>query len=143
VQHEDSRMKPSTAPGPPVMTSTMQASERGQASAVRPDRAGSQAHATGFEAKTIHRLLEADPQGGGFKRGDDNPLDCDLLVVDETSMVEEPVNQEMVTGHGGRVALGPRRGESGFWLIFEGIGLQSILFSLARFSAIAGGALPS
>jgi hypothetical protein len=25
--------------------------------------------ATGFEAKTIHRLLEADPQGGGFKRG--------------------------------------------------------------------------
>jgi exodeoxyribonuclease V alpha subunit len=37
--------------------------------------------ATGFEAKTIHRLLEADPQRGGFKRGDDNPLDCDLLVV--------------------------------------------------------------
>jgi AAA domain len=29
--------------------------------------------ATGFEAKTIHRLLEVDPRGGGFKRGDDNP----------------------------------------------------------------------
>ncbi len=43
---------------------------------------------TGFEAKTIHRLLEVDPKGGGFKRGDDNPLDCDLLVVDETSMVD-------------------------------------------------------
>ena len=42
--------------------------------------------ATGFEAKTIHRL--AYPQGGGFKRGDNNPLDCDLLVVDETSMVD-------------------------------------------------------
>src|SRR5256712_3794795 len=42
--------------------------------------------ATGFEAKTIHRLLEVDPKGGGFKRSDDNPLDCDLLVVDETSM---------------------------------------------------------
>ena len=28
---------------------------------------------------------EVDPKGGGFKRGDDNPLDCDLLVVDETS----------------------------------------------------------
>jgi ATP-dependent exoDNAse (exonuclease V) alpha subunit len=27
--------------------------------------------ATGFEAKTIHRLLEVDPKGGGFKRGDD------------------------------------------------------------------------
>jgi exodeoxyribonuclease V alpha subunit len=44
--------------------------------------------ATGFEAKTIHRLLEVDPKGGGFKRGDENPLDCDLLVVDETSMVD-------------------------------------------------------
>jgi exodeoxyribonuclease V alpha subunit len=44
--------------------------------------------ATGFEAKTIHRLLEVDPKGGGFKRDDDNPLDCDLLVVDETSMVD-------------------------------------------------------
>jgi hypothetical protein len=32
--------------------------------------------ATGFEAKTIHRLLEADPQRGGFERGDDNPLDA-------------------------------------------------------------------
>jgi exodeoxyribonuclease V alpha subunit len=37
---------------------------------------------------TIHRLLEVDPKGGGFKRGDNNPLDCDLLVVDETSMVD-------------------------------------------------------
>src|SRR4051794_5362441 len=44
--------------------------------------------ATGFEAKTIHRLLEIDPNTGDFKRGDDNPLDCDLLVVDETSMVD-------------------------------------------------------
>src|SRR5262249_11867377 len=45
------------------------------------------AEATGHEAKTIHRLLEVDPRTGGFKRGDDNPLDCDLLVVDEASMV--------------------------------------------------------
>ncbi len=44
--------------------------------------------ATGFEAKTIHRLLEADPSAGGFKRGPDNPLACDLLVIDETSMVD-------------------------------------------------------
>jgi len=29
--------------------------------------------ATGFEARTIHRLLEVDPKGGGFKRGEDNP----------------------------------------------------------------------
>ena len=44
--------------------------------------------ATGFEAKTIHRLLEVDPRHGGFKRDRDNPLDCALLVVDETSMVD-------------------------------------------------------
>ena len=44
--------------------------------------------ATGFEAKTIHRLLEVDPKGGGFKRSAENPLDCELLVIDETSMVD-------------------------------------------------------
>jgi exodeoxyribonuclease V alpha subunit len=44
--------------------------------------------ATGMEARTIHRLLDVDPKTGGFRRGPDNPLDCDLLVVDETSMVD-------------------------------------------------------
>lgn len=43
---------------------------------------------TGLEAKTLHRLLEIDPAHGGFKRDADNPLECDLLVVDETSMVD-------------------------------------------------------
>ena len=52
--------------------------------------------ATGFEAKTIHRLLEVDPRSGGFKRGDDNPLDCDLLVVDETSMVDIMLMQSLM-----------------------------------------------
>jgi ATP-dependent exoDNAse (exonuclease V) alpha subunit len=47
-------------------------------------------------AKTIHRLLEVDPRGGGFKRGDDNPLDCDLLVVDETSMVDAMLMQALM-----------------------------------------------
>jgi exodeoxyribonuclease V alpha subunit len=52
--------------------------------------------ATGFEARTIHRLLEVDPKTGGFKRGDDNPLDCDLLVVDETSMVDVPLMRALL-----------------------------------------------
>ena len=52
--------------------------------------------ASGFEAKTIHRLLEVDPKGGGFKRSDDNPLDCDLLVVDETSMVDVMLMQALM-----------------------------------------------
>src|SRR5450631_1866681 len=51
---------------------------------------------TGFEAKTIHRLLEVDPKGGGFKRSSDNPLECDLLVVDETSMVDVLLMQALM-----------------------------------------------
>ena len=52
--------------------------------------------ATGFEAKTIHRLLEVNPMGGGFKRDSDNPLDCDLLVVDEASMVDVMLMQALM-----------------------------------------------
>ena len=52
--------------------------------------------ATGFEAKTIHRLLEVDPKGGGFKRNGNNPLDCGLLVVDETSMVDVMLMQALL-----------------------------------------------
>lgn len=61
--------------------------------------------ATGFEAKTIHRLLEVDPKGGGFKRGTDNPLDCDLLVVDETSMVDVMLMQALLKAVPDKVAL--------------------------------------
>ena len=43
---------------------------------------------TGLEAKTIHRLLEVDPATGRFQRNEDKPLECDLLIVDETSMVD-------------------------------------------------------
>ena len=43
---------------------------------------------TGVEAKTIHRLLEVKPGTGQYGRNEGNPLDCDLLVVDETSMVD-------------------------------------------------------
>ena len=61
--------------------------------------------ATGLEAKTIHRLLEVDPEGGGFKRGDDNPLDCDLLVIDETSMVDVMLMQSLMKAVPDRAAL--------------------------------------
>ena len=46
---------------------------------------------TGVEAKTIHRLLEFDPKEAGFLRGADLRLDCDLLVLDEVSMVDVPL----------------------------------------------------
>jgi exodeoxyribonuclease V alpha subunit len=44
--------------------------------------------ATGFAAKTIHRLLEFNHIKGGFQRNEDNQLNCDLLVIDEASMVD-------------------------------------------------------
>ncbi len=46
---------------------------------------------TGVQARTIHRLLEVQPGKGGFLRNEGNPLACDLLVVDETSMVDVPL----------------------------------------------------
>ncbi|MEM7025855.1 MAG: AAA family ATPase, partial [Pseudomonadota bacterium] len=50
---------------------------------------------TGREAKTLHRLLEAEP-GRGFRRGADRPLECELLVVDEMSMVDVPLMQALL-----------------------------------------------
>jgi exodeoxyribonuclease V alpha subunit len=44
--------------------------------------------ATAAEAMTIHRLLEFQPHEGGFQRTRENPLDADVLVVDEASMVD-------------------------------------------------------
>jgi exodeoxyribonuclease V alpha subunit len=46
---------------------------------------------TGLEAKTIHRLLEFDPKEGGFLRGANLALECDLLVLDEVSMIDVPL----------------------------------------------------
>ena len=43
---------------------------------------------TGHEAKTIHRLLEYSMQNGGFRKNESEPLNCDLLIVDEASMID-------------------------------------------------------
>ena len=52
------------------------------------NRCAAVSEATGFEAKTIHRLLEVDRRNGGSRRDAHNPLHCSLLVIDETSMVD-------------------------------------------------------
>ncbi|MEE4351977.1 MAG: ATP-dependent RecD-like DNA helicase [Desulfatiglans sp.] len=44
--------------------------------------------ATGRQAKTIHRMLEYSFKSGGFKKNEDQPLPCDLLIVDEASMID-------------------------------------------------------
>ena len=43
---------------------------------------------TGEEAATLHRLLEYAPREGGFQRNGDNPLQVDVIIVDEASMVD-------------------------------------------------------
>ena len=44
--------------------------------------------ASSHEAKTIHRMLEYSLQKGGFQRNEENPLDCDVLIIDEASMID-------------------------------------------------------
>ncbi len=44
--------------------------------------------ATGCEAKTLHRLLEYSPHRGGFKKDENNPLEGDVVIIDEASMVD-------------------------------------------------------
>jgi len=44
--------------------------------------------ATGQEAKTIHRLLEYSPKKGCFQKDETSPLDCQVLIVDEASMID-------------------------------------------------------
>ncbi len=46
------------------------------------------AETTGMEAKTIHRLLQYNPGTGGFIHKADHPLECDVLIVDESSMID-------------------------------------------------------
>jgi exodeoxyribonuclease V alpha subunit len=75
------------------------------------------AESTGLEAKTIHRLLEADPRNGGFKRCETNPLACDLLVVDEVSMVDVPLMAALMR------ALPPN---AGFLLVGDADQLPSV-----------------
>jgi exodeoxyribonuclease V alpha subunit len=51
---------------------------------------------TRLEAKTIHRLLEFDPHRGGFARGREHPLDADFVVMDELSMVDVSLMNQLL-----------------------------------------------
>ncbi len=53
--------------------------------------------ATGHPAATIHRLLEFSHSKGGFQRNEENPLKCDLLIVDEVSMIDTVLMQQMLS----------------------------------------------
>lgn len=64
---------------------------------------------TGQPAKTIHRLLEMDPQRGGFQRNESRPLDTQLLIIDECSMVDVPLMHRLLRAlpeHGHLLLIG-------------------------------------
>ncbi len=63
------------------------------------------AESTGLPAKTIHRLLEFDPREGGFRRAEELPLEGDLVVIDEVSMVDVPLMASLVRAVPDRAGL--------------------------------------
>ncbi|MGM0577697.1 MAG: SF1B family DNA helicase RecD2 [Myxococcota bacterium] len=54
------------------------------------------AEATDMDASTIHRLLEFSPMEGGFQRDEESPLEADLVVIDEASMMDLPLFDALV-----------------------------------------------
>ncbi|MBW8874843.1 MAG: ATP-dependent RecD-like DNA helicase [Acidobacteria bacterium] len=67
------------------------------------------AEATGAEATTLHRLLELDPKTRQFVRNREHPLSCDLLIVDEASMLDTILANHVlraVPDHGRLILVG-------------------------------------
>jgi len=54
------------------------------------------AETSGLPAKTIHRLLQYDPRNGGFRHKADNPLKGDVFIVDESSMMDVVLANDLV-----------------------------------------------
>jgi exodeoxyribonuclease V alpha subunit len=59
----------------------------------------------GCEARTIHRLLEFSPKEGGFKRNNESPLDADIIVIDESSMIDTLLMHHLLKAVPGRASL--------------------------------------
>ncbi|HEV8579942.1 MAG TPA: ATP-dependent RecD-like DNA helicase [Thermoanaerobaculia bacterium] len=67
------------------------------------------AEATGGEAATLHRLLEFDPKSRQFLRNREHPLSCDLLIIDEASMLDAVLAYHVlraVPDHGRLILVG-------------------------------------
>jgi len=51
---------------------------------------------TGFAATTVHRLLAFDPQKGAFQRNAESPIECDVLLIDESSMLDTMLTSSLL-----------------------------------------------
>jgi exodeoxyribonuclease V alpha subunit len=83
-----------------------------------------------LQARTLHRLFEGTPDTNTFRRNSENPLDCDLLIVDECSMISLDVAAKMFNGirPDTRVVL------SGDHRQLEAIGSGAVLSSLLTYA---------
>jgi exodeoxyribonuclease V alpha subunit len=80
-----------------ALLSTISAAKLGVALAAPTGRAARRmAEQAGREARTIHRLLEIDPASGLFRRSASEPLEADVVVIDEASMVDVPLMAALV-----------------------------------------------
>lgn len=61
--------------------------------------------AAGQDAKTIHRLLEFSPKLGRFKRNEDFPLDADVVIIDEASMIDSLLMHHLLKAISGDATL--------------------------------------
>ncbi|HVY31629.1 MAG TPA: ATP-dependent RecD-like DNA helicase [Polyangiaceae bacterium] len=61
--------------------------------------------ATSHEASTLHRLLEFDPRGGGFQLDADKPIEADVVIVDEASMIDVPLGAALISAMGDAARL--------------------------------------
>jgi len=89
---------------------------------------------TGLEARTIHRLLEFDPRTGGFKRDRERPIDADLVVVDEASMLDIVLTHALVRAV---------RSSSVVWLVGDVDQLPSVGPGAVLADVLASGRVPA
>lgn len=60
---------------------------------------------TGRQARTIHRMLEMDPANWRFRRNHENPLNADVVIVDEASMLDLPLTHSLLAAIPDRARL--------------------------------------
>jgi exodeoxyribonuclease V alpha subunit len=60
---------------------------------------------TGLEAKTIHRLLMFNPGTGGFRHNEENPIEADVFIIDEASMIDQVLAQQLLQAVPQRAAV--------------------------------------
>lgn len=60
---------------------------------------------TGVEAKTIHRLLQFNPGTGGFRHNEENPLEGNIFIIDESSMIDQVLAQQLLNAIPQRAAV--------------------------------------